>query len=168
MITKFDSLFAGHVDIEDVGYGGVAVNDRRYSNEHLATVFDKAEAMATLMDRLGYHAFWMAEHHFQHEGYECIPNVLMAAVHLAQLTRNIKIGCAGTGLPPNGATSCAISTGCRKSGSSRMASGSCCALRPPALPASCFRRSASPCRPTFRNSPRNRPPNPAPTLPPWC
>jgi hypothetical protein len=23
MITKFDSLFAGHVDIEDVGYGGV-------------------------------------------------------------------------------------------------------------------------------------------------
>jgi len=70
MITKFDSLFAGHVDIENVGYGGVAVNDRRYSNEHLATVFDKAEAMAKLMDRLGYHAFWMAEHHFQHEGYE--------------------------------------------------------------------------------------------------
>src|SRR5215831_7603792 len=93
MITKFDSLFAGHVDIENVGYGGTAVNDRRYSNEHLATVFDKAEAMATLMDRLGYHAFWMAEHHFQHEGYECIPNVLMAALHLAHLTRNIKLGC---------------------------------------------------------------------------
>jgi len=93
MITKFDSLFAGHVDIGNVGYGGTAVNDRRYSNEHLATVFDKAEAMATLMDRLGYHAFWMAEHHFQHEGYECIPNVLMAALHLAHLTRNIKIGC---------------------------------------------------------------------------
>src|SRR6516162_5207683 len=93
MITKFDSLFAGHVDIENVGYGGVAVNDRRYPNEHLATVFDKAEAMAKLMDRLGYHAFWMAEHHFQHEGYECIPNVLMAALHLAHLTRNIKLGC---------------------------------------------------------------------------
>ena len=44
MITKFDSLFAGHVDIENVGYGGVPVNDRRYSNEHLATVFDKAQA----------------------------------------------------------------------------------------------------------------------------
>ena len=93
MITKFDSLFAGHVDLENVGYAGVAVNDRRYPNEHLATVFDKAEGMAKLMDRLGYHAFWMAEHHFQHEGYECIPNVLMAAVHLAHLTRNIKIGC---------------------------------------------------------------------------
>jgi hypothetical protein len=30
MITKFDSLFAGHVDIKNVGYGGTAVNDRRY------------------------------------------------------------------------------------------------------------------------------------------
>ena len=29
------------------------------------------------MDRLGYSTFWMAEHHFQPEGYECIPNVLM-------------------------------------------------------------------------------------------
>ena len=76
MITKFDSLFAGHVDIENVGYGGIPVNDRRYPNEHLATVFDKAQAMAQLMDRLGYNTFWMAEHHFQHEGYECIPNVL--------------------------------------------------------------------------------------------
>jgi alkanesulfonate monooxygenase SsuD/methylene tetrahydromethanopterin reductase-like flavin-dependent oxidoreductase (luciferase family) len=93
MITKFDSLFAGHIDMENAGYAGTAVNDRRFPNEHLATVFDKAEAMAKLMDRLGYNAFWMAEHHFQYEGYECIPNVLMAALHLAHLTRNIKIGC---------------------------------------------------------------------------
>jgi hypothetical protein len=42
MITKFDSLFAGHIDMDDVGYGGTAVNDRRFSNERLATVFDKA------------------------------------------------------------------------------------------------------------------------------
>src|SRR5277367_4796553 len=93
MITKFDSLFAGHVDIENVGYGGVPVNDRRYSNEHLATVFDKAQSMAQLMDRTGYDTFWMAEHHFQHEGMECIPNVLMMAVHLAQATKRLKIGC---------------------------------------------------------------------------
>src|SRR6195256_2497182 len=93
MITKFDSLFAGHVDMTNVGYGGTAVNDRRFSNEHLITVFDKAQSMAQLMDRLGYDTFWMAEHHFQHEGYECIPNVLMMAVHLAHVTRNIKIGC---------------------------------------------------------------------------
>ena len=93
MITNFDSLFAGHVDMDDVGYGGLPVNDRRFPNEHLATVFDKAQAMAQLMDRLGYHAFWMAEHHFQREGYECIPNVLMTALHLAHVTERIKIGC---------------------------------------------------------------------------
>ncbi|HKS89158.1 MAG TPA: LLM class flavin-dependent oxidoreductase [Stellaceae bacterium] len=93
MITKFDSLFAGHVDLEDVGYGGVPVNDRLYPNEHLASVFDKAEAMAMLMDRLGYDTFWMAEHHFQREGYECIPNVLMAALHLAHVTTRLRLGC---------------------------------------------------------------------------
>jgi alkanesulfonate monooxygenase SsuD/methylene tetrahydromethanopterin reductase-like flavin-dependent oxidoreductase (luciferase family) len=92
-IAKFDSLFAGHVDIENVGYGGVPVNDRRYPNEHLASVFDKCEAMAKLMDRTGYNAFWMAEHHFQHEGMECIPNVLMAALHLAHVTERINLGC---------------------------------------------------------------------------
>ena len=46
------------------------------------------------MDALGYDTIWLAEHHFQHEGYECIPNDLMMAVHLAHVTKNIKIGCA--------------------------------------------------------------------------
>src|SRR5689334_24206545 len=92
-ITKFDSLFAGHVDMDNVGYGGIPVNERRLPDEQLTTVFDKAEAMAKLMDRLGYSAFWMAEHHIQREGYECIPNVLMAALHLAHITKNIKLGC---------------------------------------------------------------------------
>jgi alkanesulfonate monooxygenase SsuD/methylene tetrahydromethanopterin reductase-like flavin-dependent oxidoreductase (luciferase family) len=93
MITKFDSLFAGHIDMDNVGYGGTAVNDRRFPNEHLITVFDKTQAMAQLMDRLGYDTFWMAEHHFQHEGYECIPNVLMMAVHLAHVTDRLRFGC---------------------------------------------------------------------------
>jgi alkanesulfonate monooxygenase SsuD/methylene tetrahydromethanopterin reductase-like flavin-dependent oxidoreductase (luciferase family) len=93
MITKFDSLFAGHIDMENAGYAGTPVNDRRFPNEDLAGVFDKAQAMAQLMDRVGYNAFWMAEHHFQHEGYECIPNVLMTALHLAHVTTRLKIGC---------------------------------------------------------------------------
>ncbi len=93
MITKFDSLFAGHVDMDNVGYGGVPVNDRRFPNEHLASVFDKAQAMAQLMDRMGYDTFWMAEHHFQREGYECLPNVLMTALHLAHVTERLRLGC---------------------------------------------------------------------------
>ncbi len=93
MIKKFDSLFAGHIDMDNVGYAGTAVNDRHFSNEELATVFDKAQAIAELMDRTGYDTFWMAEHHFQYEGYECIPNLLMMAVHLAHLTERLRIGC---------------------------------------------------------------------------
>ena len=93
MITKFDSLYAGHVDMENLGYGGTPVNDRSFSDEHLATAYDKALAIAQLMDRTGYDTFWMAEHHFQTEGYECIPNLLMLDVHLAHLTKRIKFGC---------------------------------------------------------------------------
>ena len=93
MITKFGSLFAGHVDFEDIGLDATALNDRWLSDEHLASVFDKAEAIAGVMDRLDYETFWMAEHHFQREGYECIPNLLLFAVHLAHLTKKLKIGC---------------------------------------------------------------------------
>lgn len=93
MITIFDSSFAGHVDMDNVGYGGTAVNDRWFPNEHLATVFSKAEAISTTMDRLGFGTFWTAEHHFQPEGYECIPNVLMLALHLSHLTERLRFGC---------------------------------------------------------------------------
>lgn len=93
MITRFGSLYAGAVDLEDYGYEATPVNDRWLSDEHLATVFEKSEAIAKLMDERGYSTLWFAEHHFQREGYECIPNVLMLAVHLAHLTKNLSIGC---------------------------------------------------------------------------
>ena len=93
MITKFGSLYAGHVDLDDVGYDATPVNDRWISDEKLASVFPKAQAIAVRMDELGFDTFWAAEHHFQREGYECIPNLLMMYVHLAHLTNNLKFGC---------------------------------------------------------------------------
>jgi alkanesulfonate monooxygenase SsuD/methylene tetrahydromethanopterin reductase-like flavin-dependent oxidoreductase (luciferase family) len=93
MITRFGSLFAGHVDLDDHGLAATPVNDRWLPNERLLTVFDKATRIAQLMDRRGYDVFWLAEHHFQREGYEVIPNILMLAVHLAHLTQHIKFGC---------------------------------------------------------------------------
>ena len=93
MITTFDSSYAGHIDMDNVGYAGTPVNDRWFSNAQLATVFPKAEAIAKSMDRLGFNTFWMAEHHFQPEGYECIPNVIMLALHLAHLTERLRFGC---------------------------------------------------------------------------
>src|SRR6266403_180352 len=93
MITKFGTVYAGHVDLPDMGQDATPANERRFSNEHLATVFDKTDAVARTMDELGYYVIWLAEHHFQHEGYEALPNLLMAAVHLAHITKQIKIGC---------------------------------------------------------------------------
>jgi alkanesulfonate monooxygenase SsuD/methylene tetrahydromethanopterin reductase-like flavin-dependent oxidoreductase (luciferase family) len=93
MIDKFATVYPGHIDLPDMGQLATPANERRFSNEQLAGVFEKTEAVATRMDELGYHAIWLAEHHFQHEGYECLPNVLMAAVHLARLTTQLRIGC---------------------------------------------------------------------------
>jgi alkanesulfonate monooxygenase SsuD/methylene tetrahydromethanopterin reductase-like flavin-dependent oxidoreductase (luciferase family) len=45
------------------------------------------------MDERGYDTFWMAEHHFQPEGTELIPNLLMMAMHLCGVTRRLNIGC---------------------------------------------------------------------------
>src|SRR5262245_7317721 len=93
MITKFVTVYPGHIDLPDVGQHATPANERRYSNEQLASVFDKTEAVAKQMDALGFDTLWLAEHHFQHEGYECIPNILMLAVHLAHVTKRLRIGC---------------------------------------------------------------------------
>jgi alkanesulfonate monooxygenase SsuD/methylene tetrahydromethanopterin reductase-like flavin-dependent oxidoreductase (luciferase family) len=93
MITKFTTVYAGHVDLSDRGQESTPANERFLSNEHLASVFAKTERVARTMDQLGYDTLWIAEHHFQREGYECIPNLLMEAVHLSHLTKNLKIGC---------------------------------------------------------------------------
>ncbi|MCH8206241.1 MAG: LLM class flavin-dependent oxidoreductase [Chloroflexi bacterium] len=94
MITKFGSLFAGHVDLDDIGFDATPVNERWLSDERLAGVFDKTEAIAKVMDRTGYDTFWLAEHHFQREGYECIPNIILLGLHLAHVTERLKFGCA--------------------------------------------------------------------------
>lgn len=93
MIEKFSTLFAGHIDLGEMGEHTAPVNERRYTNEQLAGVYAKSEALARCMDPLGYDTLWFAEHHFQHEGYECIPNIPMLAVHLSHLTENLRFGC---------------------------------------------------------------------------
>jgi alkanesulfonate monooxygenase SsuD/methylene tetrahydromethanopterin reductase-like flavin-dependent oxidoreductase (luciferase family) len=93
MITKFDSSYVGSVDLENPGYLGTPINDRWYSNDVLADTLHKAVAYAQKLDSLGYDTFWMAEHHFQPEGTECIPNLLMMAMHLVNQTKRLRIGC---------------------------------------------------------------------------
>ena len=94
MISKIGSLYIGHVDLADIGFAGLPVNERRLSDQHLATVFAKAESIARLMDRLGYETLWLGEHHFQCEGHECVPNPMLLGVHLSHLTDRLRFGCA--------------------------------------------------------------------------
>jgi alkanesulfonate monooxygenase SsuD/methylene tetrahydromethanopterin reductase-like flavin-dependent oxidoreductase (luciferase family) len=99
MLTKFDSSYVGTVDMENCGYLGTPINERHYNTEELAGALHKAVAYAQTMDGLGYDTFWMAEHHFQPEGTECIPNLLMMAMHLVHKTKNLKIGCGFNVVP---------------------------------------------------------------------
>jgi len=93
MITRFSTLYIGHIELENCGHAGTPADDRRYSNERVIEAFDTTLELARTMDELGYEALWLAEHHFQHEGYECIPNIPLLAVHIANHTRRLKIGC---------------------------------------------------------------------------
>lgn len=93
MISKFVTVYPGHIDFPDHGQNATPANERRYSNERLASVFEKTEAVAKCLDDCGFETLWLAEHHFQHEGYEVLPNLLMMAVHLSHVTRKLKIGC---------------------------------------------------------------------------
>ncbi len=93
MFREFATVYPGHIDLPDHGQNATPANDRRFNNAQLASVFAKTEAVAKLMDRTGWDTLWMAEHHFQFEGYEVIPNLMLLAVHLAHLTEKLNIGC---------------------------------------------------------------------------
>ena len=94
MIKNFSVLYVGNIDLEDVGADGTPADQRRYTNDRLMESLDTASQVAGLMDGLGFHTLWMAEHHFQREGYECIPNIILLGTHLAAHTKTLKFGCA--------------------------------------------------------------------------
>ena len=99
MIKRFSVLYVGQIDLENVGVDGTPPDDRRYTNEQLAQTYDNALALAKQMDDSGYYCLWTAEHHFQREGFECIPNLTLLGTHLAAHTKNLKFGASFNILP---------------------------------------------------------------------
>ena len=93
MFRNFSASYAGHVVDDNLGFQGTPANDRRYPNERLAQAFGWALDFSQHLEALGFDEFWMAEHHFQPEGYECIPNLLMLSLYLAGNTERLKFGC---------------------------------------------------------------------------
>ena len=92
MITRFDAFYGGHVEMDDLGFDGPPAHARRAPDRKLATTYEEAEAFAELMDRTGYDTLWLAEHHFQREGYGGIPNIPLLALHLAHITDRLNFG----------------------------------------------------------------------------
>jgi alkanesulfonate monooxygenase SsuD/methylene tetrahydromethanopterin reductase-like flavin-dependent oxidoreductase (luciferase family) len=99
MIKRFHVLYVGQIELDNVGLQGTPANERRYSNDRLAEVFWTTRRMARVMDEIGFHALWTAEHHFQHEGYECLPNLIQLGLWLATQTERLKFGCGFNVLP---------------------------------------------------------------------
>lgn len=58
----------------------------------LPVVYERALERIEIMDRAGYDAVWLAEHHFT--GYSVCPSVHMMGVQVAARTRNLRIGTA--------------------------------------------------------------------------
>jgi alkanesulfonate monooxygenase SsuD/methylene tetrahydromethanopterin reductase-like flavin-dependent oxidoreductase (luciferase family) len=94
VISRFSVLYVGHIALENVGRDGTPADERCYPNERLVEGMAMAEDVAHVMDDLGYDTLWLAEHHFQREGYEVIPNLILMGTYLATQTRRVKFGCA--------------------------------------------------------------------------
>src|SRR5919204_899430 len=94
MIKRFSVLYVGHIELDNLGRDGTPADERRYPNERLVEAMAMAKDVAREMDALGYDTLWLAEHHFQREGYECIPNLILMGTYLATQTKRLKVGCA--------------------------------------------------------------------------
>src|ERR671915_642592 len=92
MIRHFSVLYVGHIEIENVGKEGTPADARRYPNERVIEAFRMAGDVAQVMDRLDYYALWMAEHHFQHEGYEFFPILTLLGPSRATQTQHLNLG----------------------------------------------------------------------------
>ena len=89
---KVGVFLLGAVPMPDAGAGDPQPVARRAPND---VVWDSTERLVdagVLADRLGFDYYFLTEHHFQHEGYEVIPNSILVGMVLAERTERIGIG----------------------------------------------------------------------------
>ena len=86
-------LFGG-VELSDAGAGLPSPTDRRYGHKEAWRTTERIIDAGVVCDQLGFDSFWLTEHHFQHEGYEVIPNGILVGTILAERTELIRIGMA--------------------------------------------------------------------------
>jgi alkanesulfonate monooxygenase SsuD/methylene tetrahydromethanopterin reductase-like flavin-dependent oxidoreductase (luciferase family) len=89
---RIDANFFGAVPMPDAGNAGPLPVDRRYGNDDFIACYDNLIHWSKTMDGLGYDTMWLTEHHFQYEGYEVVPNLILFGLYLTQQTQRLKLG----------------------------------------------------------------------------
>src|SRR5487761_298205 len=89
---RIDCTFFGTVPMADAGNSGPLPHHRRYQDGDYVACYDNLVHWAQTADRLGYDTMWFTEHHFQHEGYEVIPNQVLFGLYCATQTERPRFG----------------------------------------------------------------------------
>jgi alkanesulfonate monooxygenase SsuD/methylene tetrahydromethanopterin reductase-like flavin-dependent oxidoreductase (luciferase family) len=89
---RVDANFFGTVPMPDAGDRSIAPTDRRYGNADALACYDNLLHWSKTADALGFDTMWLTEHHFQHEGYEVLPNLILFGVHAAGSTQQLRFG----------------------------------------------------------------------------
>ncbi|MFM8778806.1 MAG: LLM class flavin-dependent oxidoreductase, partial [Acidimicrobiaceae bacterium] len=72
--------------------GKVAPKNRRYGNDSVIECYKNLVAWAKTAEEVGIDTMWLTEHHFQYEGYEVLPNLILFGQHLTSVTKNLRLG----------------------------------------------------------------------------
>ena len=89
---RVDTNFFCTVPMPDAGDPNVPATSRRYGNDAVVACYENLVAWAKTCDQLGFDTMWLTEHHFQYEGYEVLPNLILFGQHLASLTKDLRLG----------------------------------------------------------------------------
>ncbi len=89
---RVDTNFFCTVPMPDAGDPLVPATSRRFGNDAVLACYENLVDWAKTADRLGFDTMWLTEHHFQYEGYEVLPNLIMFGQHLASVTTDLRLG----------------------------------------------------------------------------
>ena len=89
---RVDTNFFCTVPMPDAGNDSITPTSRRYDNNAVIECYRNLVEWARTADSLGYDTMWLTEHHFQYEGYEVLPNLILFGQHLAGQTKNLRLG----------------------------------------------------------------------------
>ena len=92
MAIRSDLNYFGTVPMPDAGNTGPAPTERRYGLADYLACYENLAHWAQTADQVGFNGIWFTEHHFQYEGYEVTPNLILFGMAMARYTKNIRMG----------------------------------------------------------------------------